>query len=134
MKRFLIVAALSLLATPAAAPLIPKKADVAAFIADIEGLRSYRELSANEKELAVRGAAAFFAAWYCRLPDKERVTNQYWGRAIRSERSNLFHPFEEARLAITGLFLEEAFGHQRTKASCGVAAQITGMPVDSLPD
>jgi hypothetical protein len=109
--------------------------DVAGFILSLDEITTYSTLETEQKEIALKSAAAFFAAMFCRLPDKEGRIRQWIGfDTSPNEKTKKLHRFQEARLAIIGRFLAQAGGYHKTKLTCGVAAQISNLSTDSLPD
>jgi hypothetical protein len=128
--------ALMLAIGPAQADLVktPHPKDATGFLMTLRGMQVYSSLSPSDQDFALRSAAAFFAALYCRLPDPKKTREQYdWAPEI-SERTGRMSPVGEAYMTILGMFLEVAHGYHRNKHSCGLAADISEMPTDSLPD
>jgi hypothetical protein len=128
--------AVVLVTGPAQAELIrtPPPKDATGFLMTLRGMQVYSSLSPSDQDFALRSAAAFFAAMYCRLPDPKRTRAQFSWRPEISERTGKMSPVGEAYMAALGMFLEVAHGYHRNKRSCGLAAEISEMPIDSLPD
>jgi hypothetical protein len=133
-----VIAVITLIVTmtKAPAPFLPAERPlVSDFIFSLEELSTYAALTAEQKEVATRTAAAFFAMMYCGLPDRDQKARQWLaGDALPNERTRKVHAVEEARLAIIGRFLAQAHGYHRSKRTCSVAAEISGLSIESLPD